>query len=107
MLLPFSGVPCVRRVMTTFIKPCHICEKELADKCHLDIHLLLYGEATYSCEFCGFRYKTEPALKLHKKNTHLEKMIVCEYCSKMIPVPCKLCCCVSFDLCKCEKRMIM
>jgi len=66
--------------------PCYICGKELADKSHLDNHILLHGEATYSCEFCGVKYKTEPALKLHKKNTHSEKTIVCEYCSKRFSI---------------------
>ena len=57
--------------------------------------------------FVVLQYKTEPALKLYKKNTHLEKTNMCEYFSKRIPVPCELCCCVSFDLCESEKWMSM
>ena len=52
----------------------------------MDNHLLLHGEATINCEFCGVKYRTEPSLKLHMKNTHLEKTIVCEYCSKRFSI---------------------
>ena len=52
----------------------------------MDNHLLLHGEATFSCEFRGPKYKTEPAFKLNMKNTHLEKQIVCEYCSKGLSI---------------------
>ena len=50
----------------------------------MDNHLLLHCEVTFSC--FGVKNKTEPALKQNMKNIHLEKQIVCEYCSKRLSI---------------------
>ena len=68
--------------LKTDLWPCHVCGKVLAERSFLEDHLLLHGEATLSCEICGAKYKTEVALNSHRRNTHLEKKIICEYCSK-------------------------
>eukprot|EP00092_Neocalanus_flemingeri_P097431 GFUD01124175.1.p1 GENE.GFUD01124175.1~~GFUD01124175.1.p1 ORF type:complete len:490 (+),score=96.58 GFUD01124175.1:36-1505(+) len=62
--------------------PCHICGKELADKKHMDDHVLLHGEASFSCNFCQLKFKTDKSMNLHKKTKHTEKTLVCEDCGK-------------------------
>jgi len=70
----------------TNLCPCYVCGKELASQEHLDDHVLLHSEASFTCDVCGLKFSTVKSLNLHRKNKHLEKKIICEYCSKKFAI---------------------